>query len=475
MSPTPGGVHRRATLDRRVRGVRHRATRAARIARLGVVHGCSWLITRLRQMGAGPARRAELDRQFAVRTATDVATQLGQMKGVLMKAGQLVAFIAEGLPEEAKAVLATLQADAPPMAPSLAASVVRGQLGDDPARIFRRFDPTPVAAASIGQVHRATLHDGRAVAVKVQYPGVGETMGPDLANAELLYGLVARFSVPGLDTRAFVDELRARMLDELDYRIEASNLTEFGAHYAGHPFIRIPELVERYSTERVLTTSWVDGQRFDEFVATASPSAKQRAGEVLFRFAQGSVHRAGAFNGDPHPGNYRFHADGSVTFLDFGLVKRWAGDEWDRLSPCMDAIITLQDPQRLVAEMEAVGFLRRGHGLSAEDVYAYVSNPYRPYLTDTFTFSPGFVAEALSNVLDVRGPLEHVVRALNMPTSFVILDRVVWGVSSLLGRLGATGPWRAILAEYRHGGPPATELGQLDAAWWAARSAHDQV
>jgi predicted unusual protein kinase regulating ubiquinone biosynthesis (AarF/ABC1/UbiB family) len=461
---------RRERLWRRARAQRHRASRAARIARLGVVHGGSLLVTRLRQLRADPAERAELDRRFAVRTATDVTAQLGQMKGVLMKAGQLIGFIAEGLPEEAKAVLATLQADAPPMAPSLAASVVRAELGGEPDRIFRHFEPVPVAAASIGQVHRAVLHDGRQVAVKVQYPGVGETIGPDLANAELLYGLVARFSVPGLDTKAFVDELRARMLDELDYRIEAANLVEFGAHYAGHPFIRIPEVIAKLCSERVLTTSWVDGLRFDEFVATASVEAKQRAGEVLFRFAQGSVHRVGAFNGDPHPGNYRFHPDGTITFLDFGLVKRWEGDEWERLSPCVDAIITLQDPVQLVARMEAAGFLERGHGLDPADVYAYVSSPYRPYLTDSFTFTPAFVADALAKVLDVRGPYEQVVRALNMPSSFVILDRVVWGVSSLLGRLGASGPWRDILAEYRHGGPPATELGCLDAAWWAARA-----
>jgi predicted unusual protein kinase regulating ubiquinone biosynthesis (AarF/ABC1/UbiB family) len=223
----------------------------------------------------------------------------------------------------------------------------------------------------------------------------------------------------------------------------------------------VPEL----STTRVLTSEWVEGLTWAEFEASATLAAKQRAGEILFRFAQGSVHRHGVFNGDPHPGNYRLQPDGSMTFLDFGLVKRWTAGEWELLAPCLDAIVVSRDPRALMQAMEASGFLPPGSGLDPQLVYDYVSSPYRPYLTDTFTFTRQFVGDALRTILDLNGPYADVIRTLNMPASFVILDRVVWGVSALLGKLGATGPWKGILLEYHAGAPPCTELGEEDAAW----------
>ncbi len=213
------------------------------------------------------------------------------------------------------------------------------------------------------------------------------------------------------------------MFDELDYRIEAANQEEFWRRYSRHPFIRIPEVVRELSTQRVLVTEWVDGWTWAEFEARADYAARQRAAEVLFRFAQGSVHRDGVFNGDPHPGNYRFHADGTITFLDFGLVKRWSAGEWERLSPCLDAILA-RDPEWCVRAMVEVGFLRPDHGLDPQLVFEYVSAPYVPYLQDTFTFTRQFTAEALGKVANIEGPHAEIIRALNMPASFVILDRV---------------------------------------------------
>src|SRR5688500_15473869 len=188
------------------------------------------------------------------------------MKGAIMKAGQMRSFIADGLPREAQEALATLQADVPPMAPSLAERVVREELGDSPERLFLDWDPVPVAAASIGQVHKAVMPDGRFVAVKVQYPGVDKAIKSDLDNAELLYGLFAQFALKNLDVKALVDELRARMADELDYRLEAKLQAEFADRYDGHPFIHIPRVIPERSARRVLTTEWVDGKRWDEFL-----------------------------------------------------------------------------------------------------------------------------------------------------------------------------------------------------------------
>src|SRR3954467_2090323 len=405
---------------------RERIRRTTRVWRLTARRSAHWAVVKVRGARATEEERARLEQQFAIRSAEDVARELGHMKGAIMKAGQLIGFIAEGLPPEAQAALATLQADVPPMAPSLAESVVRSELGADPDHIFLDWSPVPLAAASIGQVHRAVLRDGRIVAVKVQYPGVDRAIRGDLDNAELLYRFFSSFTLRGLDVKSLVDELRLRMGDELDYRLEAANQRELADRYRDHPFIRIPEVVSELSTGRVLTTEWVDGLTWAEFEASASPSAKQRAGEILFRFAQGSIHRHGVFNGDPHPGNYRFSPDGSVTFLDFGLVKRWTAGEWERLAPCLDAIVVDRDPHALIAAMEAARFLPVGAGLDPQLVYDYVSSPYVPYLSDTLTYSRNFVGETLSRILDLSGPYAEVIRTLNMPASFVILDRVVW-------------------------------------------------
>jgi predicted unusual protein kinase regulating ubiquinone biosynthesis (AarF/ABC1/UbiB family) len=418
----------------------------------------------VRGAAADEARRAELEERFAIRTAEDVARELGNMKGAIMKAGQLIGFVAEGLPPAAQEALATLQADVPPMSPGLARQVVVEELGDEPERLFLDWEEEPVAAASIGQVHRAVLHDGRRVAVKVQYPGVADAITGDLDNAELLYGMVSALALKNLDVKALVEELRQRMGDELDYRIEAGCQQEFADRYATHPFIKVPAVVPERSARRVLTSEWVDGQTWAEFEASATEDARQRAGEVLFRFAQGSVHLHGVFNGDPHQGNYRFHPDGTMTFLDFGLVKRWTPGEFERLDPILDAVMD-QDADLLVKRMVQAGFLQPDHGLDPQHVFEYVGNPYLPYLTDEFTFTREFVADALSRMLDVTGPHGDVLNALNMPASFVILDRVVWGVSALEGKLDARNRWRGILQEYRHGGKPVTGLGRIEADW----------
>jgi predicted unusual protein kinase regulating ubiquinone biosynthesis (AarF/ABC1/UbiB family) len=441
--------------------------------RLTARNGLRYGIHRVRRLGSGEQRRDELDNRFAIRSAEDVARELGNMKGALMKIGQLLSFIVEALPDEAQQALATLQSDAPPMTPATAAAVVTRELGAAPEHVFLDWNPHPIAAASVGQVHRAVTRDGRDVAVKVQYPGVDAAIEADLSNAEGLYRLFSAFMLKGLDAKSLVDELRTRMRDELDYTLEAAAQTEFGQSFADHPFVRIPTVDHRTSTRRVLTTEWIDGLGWNDFLAQASPAARHRAGESIWRFAQNAIHRHGMFNGDPHPGNYRFSPQGDVTFLDFGLVKRWTPGEWEILSPSIDAIIVHRDPEALIVAMERSGFLREGHGLSPRDVYEYVSAPYVPYLSDEFTFTRSFVKDAMARIIDVKGPHAAVIEQLNMPASFVILDRVVWGVNALLAKLELTNPWRAMLLEYHADGPPATEMGRLEARWRADRAGGD--
>ena len=308
-------------------------------------------------------------------------------------------------------------------------------------------------AASIGQVHRAVTHDGADVA-QGAVPGVDAAIESDPDAAEVMYAMFA-LMLKGLDAKSLVDELRQRMREELDYELEAENVREFGRIFAGHPWVRVPRLVPEFSTRRVLTTEWVDGMSFEEFRRTASPATKQRAGEVIWRFAQHAVLRHGGFNGDPHPGNYKFHHDGSVTFLDFGLVKRWSPGEWEILAPTLDAIVVKRDPQLLVAAMEASGFLKREHGLDANLVYQYVSSPYEPYLSDEFAFSRKWMSDTIGKMFDVQGPHQPVISA--QPAGDVRDPRPRRGASTPFWQARRRGPFRAMLLEYIADGEPATD------------------
>ncbi|CAN5175075.1 hypothetical protein BH18ACT4_BH18ACT4_05530 [soil metagenome] len=265
------GVALRATRTRVDEDRRERVRRSRRVWLLTARRGAHWAVVKVRGAGADAAARAALEQRFAIRTAEDVARELGNRKGAIMKAGQMISFIAEGLPPEAQAALATLQADVAPMAPSLAEQVIVEELGASPDRLFLDWEPVPVAAASIGQVHRAVMRDGRIVAVKVQYPGVESAIRGDLDNAEVLYGLFSSFALKNMDVKGIVDELRARMGDELDYRLEARCQTEFAERYATHPFIRVPRVVPALSAQRVLTSEWADGTTWKEFEPSASP------------------------------------------------------------------------------------------------------------------------------------------------------------------------------------------------------------
>jgi predicted unusual protein kinase regulating ubiquinone biosynthesis (AarF/ABC1/UbiB family) len=438
--------------------------RRLRLAALGVRRAGDVVVTRIRRATVGRHHADQLDEQLAIRSADDVARQLGQMKGAAMKLGQMVSFVADGLPAEAQESLSQLQADVPPMSAELVSEVVRAELGGRPERVFAQWDPVPVAAASIGQVHRAVLADGRSVAVKVQYPGLEAAIGADLDGARRMGALLAARVLPGVDTGALADELTARLGEELDYRIEAGHQLAFGRRLRGHPFLSVPDVVAERSTRRILTSTWAPGWTFAQLVAQADQATRDRAGEAVFRFAQSSILAHRSFNADPHPGNYRFDAAGRVTVLDFGLVTELDPDIHRRFMAVFDAVIA-GDAGRTTAAMVAAGFLAPDHGLDPDRVFACVSAPYRAYLTERFTFTPAYASDAFRSLLDRRGPYADVLAALDMPPQFVLVDRVVWGVSGVLGRLGATGPWRAIVAEYRTGAPAATELGEQEARW----------
>lgn len=444
-----------------------RARRTLRVWRLTARNGARFVAHRARRLVTHRSRHEALDSEFAIRTANDVARELGNMKGALMKFGQLLSFVVEALPPEAQQALSALQSDAPPMAPEAAAAVVRAELGAAPQKVFLDWQAVPVAAASIGQVHRAVTRDGRDVAVKVQYPGVGDAIETDLNNTEGLYRLVGAFALKGLDTKGFVDELRDRMRDELDYRLEAGNQREFAAHFAGHPFVRIPIVDAATSSERVLTTEWVEGIGFAEFLATATPAAKQRAGEGIWRFAQHAVHHLGAFNGDPHPGNYLFHRDGRITFLDFGLVKHFSDDEMATFIAMVRTAAFEHDMSGFRAVVERAGMLRPGCPSPDAEVGTYFSQFYEAVSDDhEVTWSSDYASRIVRHTFDRTSPIAQYA---TVPKAFVFIQRINLGLYALLGELQATGNYRRIAEELWPfvAGPPSTGLAVSEQPWLA--------
>src|SRR4051812_26007985 len=371
-----------------------RAARTADVARLGTKAGGSYAVHRARRVFASAERRQVLDEQHQLRTAEQVAEALGHMKGALMKVGQMASYLDQGLPEPIREQLAQLQADAPPMAPELAADVVERELGAPPTDVFDTWDPVPFAAASIGQVHRALTRDGRAVAVKVQYPGVDDAIEADLANAGLLVQIISMVS-PGVEPEPIVEELKARLREELDYTLEARNQRLFAGYYADHPFISVPTVVNELSARRVLTTELAEGVRFDELL-TWDQHEKDLAAETIYRFVFGSLYRLGAFNGDPHPGNYLFRPNGRVTFLDFGLVKHFTTDEVRHLADMSEAFAIEHDMAQFRRVISSTGFLKHDERFTDAQIEHYFDHFWSFVLKDEpTTTTPEWSSESV--------------------------------------------------------------------------------
>jgi predicted unusual protein kinase regulating ubiquinone biosynthesis (AarF/ABC1/UbiB family) len=444
--------------------------RNARLARLGARAGGRQAVARARGLFVSAERREELDRRVELRQAEDVARELGQMKGALMKLGQMVSYLDEGLPEPVRIALAQLQQDAPPMSVELAAATIETELGATPDRLFAEFDPDPIAAASIGQVHRAVTRDGRAVAVKVQYPGVAEAVTADLGNVGLLFGGIGR-AYPGFESGPLIEELRTRLREELDYRLEARRQQRFADYYFAHPFIHVPAVLPGLSTGRVLTTELAVGARFAE-AARWSQDQRDLAGEAIFRFVFRSFYRLRLFNGDPHPGNYLFRPDGRVSFLDFGLVKEFSDQDIDVIRRLIETIVLRPDAAAFRQAMEDAGFLQRGAPVADDAVVEYFGHFYSHMRErGPHAITPEFASEVVRRFFDVRGPYAEVMRHANVPPEFVVVQRVNLGLFAVLAQLGAAADWRSVGEELWPwvNGPPAGRLGALEAEWLALR------
>ena len=273
--------------------------------------------------------------------------------------------------------------------------------------------------------------------MKVQYPGVDDAIRADLVNTDFLFRALGLL-FPGLDPKPLVEELRARLVEELDYRIEADNQRLFGDYYRGHPYIHVPAVFDEFSTGRVLTTELAIGTRFAE-VEQWSQEERDLAAEAIYRFVFRSIYRLGAFNGDPHPGNYLFGGGGKVSFLDFGLVKRYTPDEVQLFQDLITAMVIDHDIAEFRTALEKHHVLRQTD-ITDEEVREYFGHFYEFVMEDReLAFTPEYASETVRLMFDPSSPYAHVAKSSNVPPAFVITQRINLGLHAVLGRLRATG------------------------------------
>jgi predicted unusual protein kinase regulating ubiquinone biosynthesis (AarF/ABC1/UbiB family) len=411
--------------------------------------------------------------RFHERTAERYADLLGHSKGVLMKAGQIFSMVdsdsfGTGQLSPYQKALTRLQADAPPMDPELVKGVLEVDLGRPFEQVFADFTSRPMAAASIGQVHRAVLHDGRRVAVKIQYPRAAKVIRDDLANTELLttfFRFVASASGNTMqaDLRPATQEIAARIFEEIDYRHEAANITLFNELYCDHPFIRVPKVVWEASGDRVLTMTYLDGMDWAE-AQQADQDLKNTWAEVIWRFGGGSYRHGNLFNADPHPGNYRFGSDGTVGFVDFGCVKVLPEH---RRRPFVEMLRAAFDGRKadLHRLMVDLGFMTSDLTLTPDEAYQWMEEiTYEVHAPQPVTFNSETSQRAVHAMLDARSP-GHPMRRVSIPGDLIFFSRISFGINMICASLQASIHIRSIMADMDGVAEPITSLGKQHDTW----------
>ena len=443
-----------------------RWSRAARVGRLAGGQTARGYATKAANLTRSQEGRSDAAARRQVEAAEQIFDVLGQMKGAAMKVGQVASFVDTGafppeFQERIQAKLAELRDAAPRVSFDRMRKVIEDDLGEKLADVFCEFEENAVAAASIGQVYRARLHDGREVAVKVQYPGVSQAVRADLQNLGLIMRVAKRIA-PGMDAKAMTAEIRERLTDELDYEHEAQQQRAFARTWRGHPFIFVPNVVTELCSEHVLVSEWVEAAGFEE-VREMDAATRDRFGEIVFRFFFGSLYRNGHFSGDPHPGNYRLMDDGRVAFIDFGMTKRVAAADLEAEIAAvrfgMDG-----DVEGLHRQLGAMGFYDPADPeVTAEAVAEHFRDVTRWYIADRdVTVDRELVAQVLIDFGDPRSRHWQLMRRETMPPQAMLARRMEALTLGVLGQLGATANWHRIAREWLFGDPPSTELGRLE-------------
>jgi predicted unusual protein kinase regulating ubiquinone biosynthesis (AarF/ABC1/UbiB family) len=429
-----------------------RLARTARVGGLVTGQGLRWAGMRTANRVRTPERAATAQRERTSALVGQLVEQLGQMRGAAMKVGQMISMVEfDGLPEderdELQRQLAALRDDVPPVRFAELEKLMQQEFGGPLNRVFRDFDEHAFAAASIGQVHRATTIDGDDVAVKIQYPGVAEAVDTDLRNAMLMLPLVKRLA-PGLDAKALATLLR------------------------GHPFVRVPRVDTTLSTRRVLVSEYVEGERF-EVVRRADEPERDRYGEIVFRLYFGLLYRDRIALGDPHPGNYLLCPDGRVCFLDFGLLRSVDADRV-AAEQAIALAVREDDADALKAALRAGGYLpdSRADAVGADFALSLMRMAIKWYaVPGERRFSPAGRRDRDRERPDPeeRAAMKTQVNQFTLPPDAILIRRMHGIVAVVLGQLRAGADWGSIAAEYLHGAAPSTPLGQAEAEFLARR------
>ncbi|MGH2908405.1 MAG: ABC1 kinase family protein [Solirubrobacteraceae bacterium] len=451
--------------------------RTARVGGLVAGQGLRWAGMRTANRVRTPERTAVAKGKRTAALVDELVDQLGQMRGAAMKVGQMLSMVEfDGVPEDERERLqdrlAALRDDIPPVRFADLQRLMRDELGEPLSQVFSDFDERAFAAASVGQVHRATTRDGEQVVVKIQYPGVAEAVETDLRNAALLLPLIRRLA-PGLDGRALLGELRERIGEELDYELEAQHQRRVERLVRGHPFLRVPRVRTDLCTRRVLVSEYVAGEGF-QAVRRADEESRDRYGEIVFRFFFGLLYRDRIALGDPHPGNYLLCPDGRVCFLDFGLMR---GVDAARVASerAIAGAVADRDATALKAALVTGGYLpaARADGVDPDTALGLMRMAIKWYAVPGWRrFSPdgaGRPPHRQTPDPEQRAELREQVNQFTLPPDAVLIRRMHGMVAIVLQQLRAGADWGAIAAEYLHGAPAATPLGRAEAEFRASR------
>src|SRR3954451_5420640 len=444
-----------------------RLRRSAKLGSIVGVQGARYAGTKATNVARSEEGSRDALEQRHLETAMKMVGALGQMKGAAMKLGQFASFIdTEFLPPEYAEIyqeqLAKLRTDAPSMPWEKVVKVLEEEYEGEPlSELFADFEEEAFAAASIGQVHRAELIDGRRVAVKIQYPGIAEALDADLRNMGTIVRL-ARSLAPGLDAKAIASEIRERMMEELDYEYEAQNQRSFARAYRDHPFIYVPEVVTRLSRRRILVTELVTGMKFEQ-IKELPQDERSRFGEIVFRGSLGSMFNLQHFNADPHPGNFILMEDGRVAFLDFGMTKKLDREQIVLEQRAFDAA-SREDPEAFRQALHDLGFIKKPSKLDAERLLEHMRDVGGWFVMEDheLEITPRIVMKIIESTNDPRSEYFDLMRRESLPAEELMGRRMEIGVVAVLGQLRAKRNWHRIAREWVYADPPATELGELE-------------
>jgi predicted unusual protein kinase regulating ubiquinone biosynthesis (AarF/ABC1/UbiB family) len=427
---------------------RRAVTRTAKLATLPVGLAGRTALGLGKRLGGRPAEIVA--QEIQQHTAEQIFKVLGELKGGALKLGQALSIFEAALPQEIagpyRATLTRLQESAPPLPASTVHKVLQADLGEGWRDNFADFNDTPAAAASIGQVHRAIWRDGRPVAVKIQYPGAGKALISDFTQLSRL-GRLFGVLMPGLDVKPLLDELRKRVAEELDYRLEATSQEAFADAYADDPEFLVPHVIA--ATDRVLVSEWMDGTPLSKIISEGSTEERNRAGILIVRFLFSGPSRTGLLHADPHPGNFRLLDDGRLGVLDFGAVDRLP----DGFPPFFGKLLRLmhedRDIETVEHELRIHGFLKEGVTVDLDALHAYLAPLADPSRVDSFKFSREWLRAEASRVTDMRSAA--IGRRLNLPPSYVLIHRVSTAGIGVLCQLECEGRFRAEVIRWMPG------------------------